>query len=261
MKKTLCLFFVTFLFFTYSYAQESKDWEVFKSTHFLIYYKNVPVDFISGVSTVSEKYYNAIAEDLGFSRLNFWSWDDRAKIYIYDDVSDYQRQTGEPSWSQGRTVPGYKIIQSYFGAQEFLESTLPHEMSHIIFREFVGFNNPAVPLWLDEGVSSYQEKIKFAGTSEILRDAMEKKVFMDLLKLTGFKDYPLEYGSESVRLFYAESFSLIEYLMKKFGRDKFVTFCQDLRDKRSFEGALSSGYNFADLKEMDQAWQDYIKNE
>ncbi len=236
-------------------------WQVSKSTHFFIYYKDAPESFITKVSNEAEGHYGKIADELGFSRFNFWLWDDRAKIYISNNAEDYHSQTGQPQWSQGATMPGSKVIQTFVGAKYFFESILPHEMGHIIFREFVGFTNPAVPLWLDEGVASFQEKLKFAGSDKVLREALAKGAFMDIMKLSQFQTYSKKDGeSAQVELFYLESFSLVNFLIKKFGRENFVSFCQNLRDRKNLESALASNYNFASLKELDKAWENYIKN-
>ena len=62
-----------------------------------------------------------------------------------------------------------------------------------------------------------------------------------------------------VNLFYAESLSIVDYLIKNFGSDSFVTFCQALRDKKDFARALSSSYNFSNVRELDEAWLKYIE--
>lgn len=258
MKKTILFISIAMLFFYGLRAEEPDKWEVFKSRHFLVYYKSAPNDFIAQVSEKCEEYYNKIAEALGFSRYNFWLWDDRARIYIYDDANDYWKATGQPAWSHGLALPGGKIIRTYAGEEQFLETTLPHEMGHIIFREFVGFSNPAVTLWLDEGVASYQEKHKYSIANNVLKDALAKNTFIDLMKLSQFDMLAKTSDVQTVELFYLESFSLIDFLIAKFGKDTFVSFCQNLRDKRSLTAALSSSYNFSDLKELDRAWQDYI---
>ena len=261
MRKIIFLFFWVFLFLSSLSANDQDKWQVFKSTHFLIYYNNAPESFISKISDKSEEYYNKIAEDLGFSRLDFWIWDDRAKIYIYDNAGDYHRDTGEPLWSQGATLPGHKVIYAFVDAKNFLETTLPHEIGHIIFREFVGFNNRAIPLWLEEGVASYQEKSRHAFANQVIRAAMVNNEFIDLRELSLSQTYPRGGSIDSVGLFYAESFSVIDFLIKKFSRDSFVSFCRYLRDRRDLDSTLSLNYNFTNLAELDQAWQRYIKNE
>jgi len=256
--KNLSLFFVIFsLCLTVTFAQ-GPDWQISKSTHFVIHYKNAPETFIKELTDKAEEYYNKIAEDLGFMRYNFWLWDNRAKIYIYDDEKDYRISTGEPGWSAGSSEMASKTIQTFPYATGFFETTLPHEMGHIIFREFVGFDNPAVPNWLDEGVASCQQRSKQGpGERLVIKEAISKNKFMNLEDLSRM-DLRLSQDAESVSLYYAEASSIVDYLIKEFGRDSFVLFCQNLRDKKNLERALASSYPFSNLKNLDEAWQKYL---
>jgi hypothetical protein len=233
-------------------------WQDAKSTHFIVYYKNAPREFIDQLLDKAESYYNEIAASLGFNRYNFWLWDNRAKIYIYDGASDYRAATSQPGWSGGSAIIAEKVIHAYPGARNFLEEALPHEMGHIIFREFVGFHNSAVPLWLDEGVASYQQRSNSHFTSTLLQEAMKKGTFIKLQDLSGFN---LNQVSDValVQLFYSEAFSVVNFLVKEFGKDKFVLFCQTLRDKASLERAIASVYPFSNLTELNNAWERELK--
>lgn len=236
----------------------SDDWQVEKSTHFIVYYKNAPFDFVNKLTEKSEYYYNRIADDLGFVRYNFWLWDNRAKIYIHDDSASYQSATGMPSWSGGCAQVNEKTIHTFLDAQGFFDAVLPHEMGHIIFREFVGFHNYAIPLWLDEGVAIQQEKSKYHGADSLVRGAIRAGNFMNLGELTEFSLH-FSFDNNSVQLFYSEAFSLVNFLLRQFGKDKFVLFCQNLRDKKDLQRALSSTYPFNNIQELDSAWQSYLK--
>lgn len=240
-------------------AAADEDWRISKGTHFIVYYANAPEDFIRQVIDRSEDYYNKIADDLGFRRYNFWLWDNRAKIYVYDNARDYQSASGLPAWSAGAVKARPKIIQTFPGAKGFFETILPHELGHIIFREFVGFDNPAIPLWLDEGVASYQEKSKYALADDWIREAIKKGNFMSLEKLSHFASGPLV-NKNTIQLFYFESFSIVDFLIREFGRDNFVFFCQNLRDKKDLNRAIASIFRFSNLQELDSAWQKYLQN-
>lgn len=261
MKKYI-LFLVFFCIFgglTTLNAQLDK-WQVAKSTHFIVYYKNAAEDFIRQLIDKSEDYYNKIADDLGFRRFDFWLWDDRAKIYVYDNAGDFKTATGNPGWSAGAAIPGMKTIATYPYAQGFFETILAHEMGHIIFREFVGFDNYALPLWLEEGVACYQEKVpSYAMINAFLKQEMEKGNFMTLERLSNFNPM-LVADNQSAQLFYAEAFSIVNFLIKEFGKDKFVLFCQNLRDKKNLEGAIRATFPFNNLQELEDAWQKHIKN-
>jgi hypothetical protein len=241
-------------------AAPNDNWQTTKSTHFIVYYKNAPEDFLEQVKERSENYYDKIADDLGFRRYNFWLWDNRAKIYIYDNVGDYQAATGQPSWSAGCAIVREKVIHTFPFAKGFFNTILPHELGHIIFREFVGFDNFAVPLWLEEGVASYQENIRFFTANKLVQDAIGKGNFIGIEGLASFNPQ-LTQDSTSVNLFYAEAVSIVDFLIKDFGKDNFVLFCQNLRDKGDLERAIASSYPFANTSELSLAWQKHLKNE
>jgi len=232
-------------------------WNTDKSTHFIIYYKNAPDRFLDELIDKAEGYYNKIADDLGFRRYNFWLWDNRAKIYIYDNAQDYQAATAQPAWSSGCAYPREKVIHTFPYAKNFFNTILPHEMGHIIFREFVGFDNLAIPVWLEEGVASYQQDLRFSAAGIMIKEALAKNRFIPLTKLAELNPQSMA-DTQSVNLFYAESVSILDYLVKEFGQDRFMLFCQGLRDKKNLEKALLLAYPFKNIEDLDKKWHRYL---
>ena len=151
-------------------------------------------------------------------------------------------------------MAGSKVIRTFVTAPDFLDNILPHEMGHIIFREMVGFNNPAVPLWLEEGVASYQEKQRAPGTKQYLAGQIKNGCFMGLGGLESF-DVANSKDREKVELFYLESYSLLDYLISEFGKDRFVLFCQNLRDYTDLRRALALTYSFGNKEELESSWR------
>ena len=233
-------------------AQSDTTWNTAKSTHFIVYYKNASEKFVNELIDKAEGYYDKIADDLGFRRYNFWLWDDRAKIYIHDNASDYQQATGLPEWSSGCAYAAQKTIYTFPYARDFFDTVLPHEMGHIIFREFVGFGNKAIPIWLDEGVASYEQEVRFA-MGPFIKSARHDGRFIPLTQLSRLNPQAMP-DANMVYLFYAESVNIVDYLIKKFGKEIFITFCQDLRDEKDFRHALSKNYPFRDIGELGEVW-------
>ncbi len=257
---TVLLILFSFCGIAFSEKQAEK-WQTAKSTHFIVYYDKAPQDFLNRLISRAEDYYDKIANDLGFRRYDFWLWDDRAKIYIYNDINAYRSATGQPSWSIGVsyvTRQKEKVICTFLDEKGFFDTILPHEMGHIIFREFVGFNNSAIPLWLDEGVASYQETGKRALAALAAKKAIKDNSFMNLEALSNFNPY-LAADEASVALFYFESLSVVDFLINRFGSERFVLFCQVLRDKKDLSSALVYSYSFRDIRDLDRAWQEYLK--
>jgi len=115
-----------------------------------------------------------------------------------------------------------------------------------------------VPLWLDEGVASYEQKINSPFTDTLLKEALEKGTFIPLKDLSGFNLARVS-DVTLIQLFYSESFSLVNFLIKEFGKDQFVLFCQNLRDKANLERAIASVYPFSNLAELNSAWERELK--
>lgn len=248
------LYLLTFICVQFPAAVQAEDWNLSKSTHFVVYYRNAPQEFIEEVKDKAEAYYQGITRDLGFLRFDFWLWDNRASIYIYDNAEEYQRGTGQPAWSAGAAMPRDKVIYAFLTEDGFFDRTLPHEMGHIIFREFVGFSNPAVPLWLDEGVAEYQESMRKGGINEFLKAAYDQGRIIPLNDLENIDPHRLS-DTGMIKLFYAESVSVINYLIRHFGKDDFVFFCQSLRDRRDMERALSYAYSLKNTRELEDGWR------
>jgi Peptidase MA superfamily len=248
------LFFIIIFLPAVIFAQE-QDWQVSKSTHFNIFYKNAPEEVLSELSRKAEECYDSIGDQFGFNRFDFWTWDSRARIYLFDSQDEYMQSTQSSSWAGGQVDIGSKLIQTYVDAPGFLQDVLPHELAHIVFVEMVGYNNPAVPLWLQEGVATYQQKdirlIK-GDLAEMIRSGQ----YLNFEVLNSFQTQGA--GEDKVRLFYAEAYSLVNYLITAFGKEEFVEFCRSLRDSRSLAGALNKIYAFKDFNDFEESWKNYI---
>lgn len=254
MRRINLFFF--FLFFPLIIFADNQPWQLEKSTHFLIYYKNAPEDKISELINKAEGYYDSITQDLGFNRFNFWLWDNRAQIYLYDTKQDYDQATNSLGWSAGQVIPSSKVINSFVTAPGFLNNVLPHELAHIILLEMVGFNNPAVPLWLQEGVASYQGGNEYITKANLALN-IKNSNFINLTALSNF-DLMHSADKEKVGLFYAQAHSLVKYLISEFGKDQFVYFCQNLRDNKDLTRALAKTYSFASFEDLQDSWKAYI---
>jgi len=256
------IFILSFSFLVFKntnlFAFEEKGWDTEKSTHFIVYYKKAPEKFVKEAIDKAEEYYKSIADNLGFTRYDFWLWDKRARIYIYNDAQDYQDGTGKPAWSGGTAYYHEKVIETYPRAGGFFDSLLPHELGHIIFREFIGTRSNA-PLWLDEGVAMYQEKAKRQNIKSKLLKAIEEKKFMSLEKLSQLNIGFVE-DKDVVELYYNEAMSVVDYLINRFGQDNFAKLCQALKGRKTFEQAVIEAYRvFKSSEDLNKAWLKYIK--
>ncbi len=236
----------------------SEDFSEKKSDHFIVYYKDVPVEFVGTIIDYSERYYNELTQKLGFTRYDYWTWDKRAKIYVYPDQETYLKETNQPSWSSGVAAYDQKTIWTFPRESGFFDSLLPHELGHIIFREVIGGRD--VPLWLEEGVASYLEQAKRFGSDKIVLDAIDNKSFIPLKELTQIDAYALRQRPD-INLFYAESVNVIIYLIDKFGPEAFNDFCKKLKGRKSLDDALAYAYfDIRSLSHLAEMWEASLKD-
>lgn len=232
------------------------EWEGYKSTHFIIYYHpSISKKYIKEFNKKCEMYYDVITERLGFNRFNFWLWEDRAKILIYETKEDYIKDTNRPQWSGGSVNIDKKEINTYYFAEDFFDNVLPHELSHIILKEFIGLNT-IVPLWFDEGVACVNEKDSISRYFLYIKVLADREVNMKVSVLE--KMTPKEILLPD--MFYGTSASLIVFLLEKYGKEDFVDFCKELKKKTKFYKAMKEVYDIKNQDELNKEFLKFIKN-
>ena len=252
-----CIYLLTFLLIVTD--AHAENWKELKGDHFILYYQGEEEGFVREVLRKAESYYHDISADLGYARhSNFWQWENRVKIYIHPTREEFIRAANEPAWSEGVADYTLKEIRSYVWSQGFLEALLPHEMTHLIFRDYVGFKGE-IPLWLDEGVAQWEEPAKRAVVRQRMRSIFEKREAFSLAELT-----QLRVGSETEQdratRFYIQAASLVDFLTQEYGSDRFIEFCRGLRDGKSLNEALRFTYptSMRTLDELEEKWKKYI---
>ena len=271
-------------FFNCVTACFAQSWQELKGDHFIIYFTQNE-KFAQETLNKAEAYYVYIASDLGYPRYSeFWTWEHRVKIYTYPDRDTYLKVTNQPSWSEGMADYTNKRIFSYAREEGFLDGLLPHEMAHLIFRDFVGFKGE-VPVWLDEGVAQWaeplkREKIEAAGKDllknctlfsvtdmvnlDIRKVSENSKVDIHSIRDKDGKRRSLSLNSnDAVNIYYVEAVSLVGFLIKRYGADSFTDFCRQLRDGESLEEALSFVYSthISSIEDLEVEWLKYLSSE
>jgi hypothetical protein len=210
------------------------------------------------LTLVAEDYYRKTIRYFGtLPRESFWLWEKRCKLYLYDTQASYLADSRQPAWSGGYAVPSKRSIISYQNAPRFLESILPHELAHLIFREFVGFKNSRIPAWLDEGFAVWQETEGRNDFRTALAQALGAGKWIPFPAMNQM-DRIHHYEKDEARLFYAQAESMVSYLLDKRDSSYFTKFARDLRDGYSVEEALRRNYAELDtLDDFEEAWKRY----
>ena len=212
--------------------------------------------------TYAEVYYTQIRLDLGLTHVVHrdqvpWLGDKRCQIFLYPTASlpPGDRRPSLVRWlCQLSRAHGLR----HLAVSAFLEQTLPHELAHIIFREFVGFENPRIPRWLDEGVAQYAESNRREGAWDVMRQGLAQGIFIPLEQLNTMHVRHASGGTAHV--FYTQAATLVHFFLAAYGPRRFIDFCSNLRDGYSIERALSfaTGSSIASLAALEDAWRAFL---
>lgn len=236
-------------------------WQELKGTHFLIYSpKGADSEFSKTVLFYAEQSYDRTVRYFGsLPQKDFWLWDNRCKIYLYESQKDYLVYSKQPEWSGGFSIPSRRTIVSYQNAPNFLGAVLPHEMAHLIFREFVGFKNGQIPRWLDEGFAVWQEQSDRKRYNAVVVQAVQNNTAIPLRDLNQITLLH-EQKTQDAELFYSQSQSMVHFLLEERDPSYFINFSRSLRDGVDFEEALLKNYKreFSTLDELEKSWKNFI---
>ncbi len=262
-------------------SAHAQEWKEMGSEHFICYFTSDEA-FVKEALGKAEVYYKQIALDLGYPRYSeFWTYEKRVKIYIYPDHTSFLKATGQPTWSHGMADYPNKEISGYLWSEEFIDSILPHEMAHLVFRDFVGFTGE-IPLWLDEGVAQHAERARWDHFKQVVKQLYNEDKLLSLKDLMMlnirviedldriFVRVTLNKEGKQTTLFlstdaiisnyYAVSVSLINFLIEQYGSTRFSHFCRELRDGKAVEDALRFVYSpsIQSLDELETKWMEYL---
>jgi len=145
-----------------------------------------------------------------------------------------------------------------------LDHVLPHEISHILLHEFIergpkGRSRP-LPLAINEGLSMTSERKVDNRRIVLVGRAFSdsKKRSIDLRRLLSITNYS---QIDDLPLFYAESFSFVQFLRERLSLMQLGELLRQLRLGIDFETALRRAILMPDsddfFQRLDSAWQKY----
>jgi len=260
MRKTI-FFLIIFLKIFLLGKVYSLDFKEKRSLHFIVKYNpSIEETYIRKIIKEAEKYYRLITHEFYIVRERPWLGKARAKIYIAQDKKEYKEKFPCPFWSQACVNYFQKKIYTYKNQKKF-SSFLAHELAHIIFREYVG--EKTLPLWIDEGMAIYIEA-KYANPAlenflrKKTRKMIEKKKYIDFDKINKIKLKKNESNREFINLFYAQAWSMVNFLRIRFGKIKFKEYLEKIKEGKNVEEAIFSTYGLIDNnKDFERLWKQF----
>lgn len=218
-----------------------------QSLHFLVYaygHENV-----NAYSLLAEQNYQRIMHDTGlYSFVPRESY----RIVVYADQEEFLKKTGQPQWSGGIACGNAILIFDW----EHVEPIMAHEMTHVIFNEFMGRHIEGLT-WINEGLAVYEE---------IMASPFQRReIYAEAAKTLKEKYIPFSQmavlvpATEEKRLvnsWYMQVGSIVQFMIEHGGRLGFSIFLNHLRKGLSVDSAIEEAFPglWEDMQSLEKSW-------
>ena len=202
--------------------------------------------------------YPAVREELETTFQ--WYLDFRSTVVLIKDRQQFQ-QMANTDLIVAYAVPRRNVMvidYTRMSTSPFsLRSTLKHELCHLLLHHYIDRSN--LPKWFDEGVCQWASD----GIAEIIMDYKRSNLTRAVLSGRYFRMHQLSTRfpreNDSLKLAYAQSKSLVEYISREYGKEAILSILNNLRSGLSFEKAVQESLGIS-FRELEREWIDNLKH-
>jgi len=166
--------------------------------------------------------------------------DHLVQIFIYADYDDFKQALDPRSvtgWEGGVTFAEYGVVLIWAEDPDYTLVATAHELTHVIIHQKIRgpLGEVPMPTWLDEGLAMYFEDTP--GTLEpthraALQQAIRNDTLIPIRSLTG------SFPTAQVTLSYAESWSVVDFILRHYGKGKLAQLLQELTKGDAYDDTL-----------------------
>ncbi len=210
-----------------------------------------------GDDSFARELMNACEAGLARLTQNIGTYPERPiKIYIYTSSRDLQGAMIFPmEWTGGVAFTEFGIIAIGVSPDrlDWGKRALVHELTHLVVHQATFSPYGRLPVWLDEGLAMYNEGELEPFLQSWLAKAISENKLISVRSLCS----PFSAEPEKAYLSYAESYSLVEYLLNNYSQDKMLHLLTLLKQGNTYDEALTQVYGF-DIDGLDSRWQETL---
>lgn len=182
--------------------------------------------------------------------------EDVMDVYVYPNYQDLQDAVlYEASWTGGQAYSDFNIVIMGLsdGNTAWDQDTVIHELTHLLVGHFAFSCIGTLPGWIEEGLAMFSEGGLDTGMQSMLDQAIRANTLITLRSLNGgFSELP-----EKANLSYAQSYSVINFMIDTYGQPKMTELLIALRDAKPIDEALLEVYGF-NTDGLDSIWRESV---
>ena len=179
------------------------------------------------------------------------------RLYIYANANDLKGSMIFPQdWTGGVAFTSYGCIAIGISTSnlDWGKGAIAHELTHLITAQMTLNPYNSIPTWLDEGLAMYNEGPLDTTFVAALNQAIQQKRLVSVHSLSS----PFSSYSQISYVDYAESYSIISYLINTYGKNKMFALLDTFRQGSTYDGALEKVYSL-NMDSLNTAWQATLK--
>jgi hypothetical protein len=175
-------------------------------------------------------------------------------IFVYVSQADFFGALGPGAreWTGAATFPQLRTIFMWLGggSSSYLETTMTHEVTHVVFQDATAnpFHDPA--RWFNEGLAVWSEQQSADAQAAAVRSAADGGTLLAFDGIT--ESFPI--GDQAARLSYAEGATMVQMIIDRYGRKAIAAIAAAWRDGAGDGEALEAGTGV----KVDQLYRDYF---
>lgn len=234
----------------FQYNDTRYPWRNVAQGQVTIYYYEGGQSFVQGMMSAAQDALVKLEKDTGAHL------DKPVSIYIYASASDLQGSMIFPQeWTGGRAFPDYGVIAIGIASNQLSEGkrTVAHELAHQVVYQVTASPYRVLPTWLDEGLAMYIEGELESIFKLYMGRAVADKQLISVRSLSS----PFSTSTAKALLSYAESYSLVEFLIRNYGQSRMLELLNTFKLGSTFDDAFRAVYGF-DMDGLDVMWKDYM---
>jgi hypothetical protein len=177
-------------------------------------------------------------------------------LYIYGSARDLRGAMIFPQeWTGGVAFTRFGAIAIGIstGELDWGKRAIAHELAHLVVHQMTLNPYGDIPVWLDEGLAMYAEGEPESGLLPLLSKAVAEDRVASVRSLSS----PFSAHAQEASLAYAQSYSLVEFLITTYGQVKMLELLDTFGQGSDYDDALKKVYGF-DMDGLNQRWRDYM---
>ncbi|GAI38345.1 unnamed protein product, partial [marine sediment metagenome] len=181
------------------------------------------------------------------------------RIYVYANSHDLRGAMVYPQeWTGGIAFTEYGIVALGVDVDSLIwgKRSLAHELAHLVTYQMTFNPYGDLPAWLNEGLSMYAEGDLRDDLHSALNQAISADNLISVRSLSG--SFPAK--TEEAALYYAQSYSLVDFLIHNYGKDRMLQLLSVFKEGSSYDDALLEVYGF-DMDGLDDLWRQSLRLE